>query len=209
MIVILSGLMLVLGSSPSWAGFQDDRYDGNIFALYGSNGGMVPPRVTVEQATAQKVPAVLVYYIDDSKDCKQYAPAIANLQVRYGLGVYFIPYAIDGLDLSNPGGPGQYFTGRVPQTVIFDPSGEIVYESVGNRPISEVENAIRSIFGLSLVDPDNYQARPFNEIQIGFGSGSLPRTDAAPQPARSTSPDKASLPNEAVSPDVTAEEPIS
>jgi hypothetical protein len=63
----------------------------------GSNGGMVPPRVSLRQAKEQGIPALLVYYIDDSSDCKRYAATLSSLQVRYGRAIYFIPYSVDSL----------------------------------------------------------------------------------------------------------------
>ncbi|MFS8856654.1 thylakoid membrane photosystem I accumulation factor [Synechococcus sp. H55.7] len=166
-------------SPPANALLNDDRYDGNIFALYGSNGGMIPPRVSLKQAKEQGIPALLVYYIDDSSDCKKYAATLANLQVRYGLGVYFIPYSVDSL---LPGDErGQYYSGQVPQTLLFDSQGNIAYQSIGNRPITEVENAIRALFHLDPVPPGVIKAKPFNEIQTGF---SRPRSPAPPAEAQ-------------------------
>ncbi len=176
LLVVCTGL----SAAPASALLNDDRYDGNIFALYGSNGGMIPPRVSLKQAKEQGIPALLVYYIDDSSDCKKYAATVANLQVRYGLGVYFIPYSVDSL---LPGDErGQYYSGQVPQTLLFDPEGNITYQSVGNRPITEVENAIRALFKLDPVPPGVIKAKPFNEIQTGFPGSRSPATPA-PTPA--------------------------
>ena len=158
-----------LAGLPAQASIIDDRYDGNIFALYGSNGGMIPPRVSLSQSLSQRVPALLVFYVEDSSDCKHYSGAVANLQVRYGLGVNFIPLNIDALDTGSPEGPAKYFTGRVPQTLLFDSDGNVVYESVGDRPITEVENEIRALFALDPVDPGELRRQPFNELQTGFG----------------------------------------
>ncbi len=176
LLVVCTGL----SATPANALLNDDHYDGNIFALYGSNGGMIPPRVSLQQAKSQGIPALLVYYIDDSSDCKKYAATVSNLQVRYGLGVYFIPYSVDSL---LPGDErGQYYTGQVPQTLLFDPQGNIAYQSVGNRPITEVENAIRALFKLDPVPPGVIKAKPFNEIQTGFPGSRSPVTPA-PTPA--------------------------
>ncbi|GAB4215603.1 MAG: thylakoid membrane photosystem I accumulation factor [Synechococcales cyanobacterium] len=171
----LLGLVMgwLLSGSPSWALLTDDRYDGNIFALYGSNGGMIPARTTVEDSQKYGRPALLVYYIDDSRDCKPYSAAIANLQVRYGVGVNVLPYSVDGLDLGDPQGPGRYYRGQVPQTILFDGQGTVVYESVGDRPLEEVENAIRALFDLAPVAPGQRLAQPFNEVQTGYGSQPL------------------------------------
>ncbi|MEN9226146.1 MAG: thylakoid membrane photosystem I accumulation factor [Thermostichus sp. DRC_bins_24] len=192
-LVFLLVILTSLSAAPANALLNDDHYDGNIFALYGSNGGMIPPRVTLKQAKEQGIPALLVYYIDDSSDCKKYAATIANLQVRYGLGVYFIPYSVDSL-MSEDDPPGRaehdergrYYTGLVPQTLLFDPEGNIVYQSVGNRPITEVENAIRALFKLDPVPPGVIKAKPFNEIQTGFPGSRSPAAQA-PTPAEAQS----------------------
>lgn len=173
-ILLLVSLLSLGGADPSWAVLNDDRYEGNIFALYGANGALIPPKLTVEQSLQRETPAVLVYYIDDSQDCKRFASVIGNLQVRYGLGVNFIAYPVDALDLEDPEGPGRYYTGQVPQTLVFAGSGEITYSAVGNRPLVEVENTIRTLFDLEPISADDRQARSFNEVQTGYGRGPTP-----------------------------------
>jgi len=168
LITLILSLVWLWGS-PAAALLNDDRYDGNIFALYGSNGGMIPPRTTLEESQKYGRPALLVYYIDDSRDCKPYAAAIANLQVRYGVGINVLAYSVDGLDFRDPQGPGRFYGGQVPQTILFDASGTPVYESVGNRPLAEVENAIRALFDLPFVPPGQLIPQPFNEVQTGYG----------------------------------------
>ena len=170
LLVVCAIATLWMGVYPAQASINDDRYDGNIFTLYGSNGGMIPPRVSLSESIAQRVPALLVFYVEDSSDCKRYSAAVANLQVRYGLGVNFVALNIDALDKSDPNSPGRYFTGRVPQTLLFDPDGQITYQSVGDRPITEVENEIRALFSLAPVDEGELRRQPFNELQTGFGS---------------------------------------
>ncbi len=163
---MLVGLLVSSWAMPAWAGIDDDRYDGNIFALYGSNGALIPPRTTLKDSIKREMPAIVVLYVDDSRDCKQYAPVIASLQARYGIGINFLPYAVDSLDLQDPDGMGQYYTGQVPRTIIFNPSGDVVYQSVGKRPITEIENQIRALFDLEPV-PER-EEKTFNEIQTGF-----------------------------------------
>lgn len=166
------GILLLLalwgwGIPAAHALLTDDHYDGNIFALYGSNGGLIPPRTTLEKSIEQGIPVVMVFYLDDSSDCKQFAPAIASLQVRYGQGSNFLAYLVDGLDPEDPQSPAHFYRGQVPQTLIFDRDGTILYDEVGNRPITEIENPVRGLFGL---DPIAYDATPqqFNEVQTGF-----------------------------------------
>ncbi|MEO0852026.1 MAG: thylakoid membrane photosystem I accumulation factor [Cyanobacteria bacterium J06648_11] len=166
-------------AAPSWAALDDDRYDGNIFALYGSNGGIVPPRTTLADSLTRHIPTLLVYYIEDSRDCKTFAAAVGNLQVRYGLGVNFIALNADSLnadDLDNPSNPGRYYRGQLPQTLLFDADGNVTYEAVGARPITEVENAIRTVFDLDPVEIGDLRPQPFNELQAGFDRRPAPST---------------------------------
>ncbi len=91
-----------LGMSYFWspaaqASLQDDRFDGNIFALYAGNGSLVPPRMPLSQAIAEHRPSLLVFYLDDSRDCKQFASVVSQLQAPYGRAVEFIPVNADTL----------------------------------------------------------------------------------------------------------------
>ncbi|MFN6069202.1 MAG: thioredoxin family protein, partial [Pseudanabaena sp.] len=48
-------LSILLGTvfgnaQPVQAKLTDDSYDGNIFALYGGNGSIVPPRITLDKS---------------------------------------------------------------------------------------------------------------------------------------------------------------
>ncbi|NJK64328.1 MAG: hypothetical protein HC921_17990 [Synechococcaceae cyanobacterium SM2_3_1] len=165
-LILLTALLVTM--VPAWAELGDDHYDGNIFALYGSNGGMIPPKVNLEGSLKQQIPALVVYYIDDSRDCKQYAAVIANLQVRYGLGVNFIPYAVDSLDLEDSEGAAAHYQGKVPKTLLYDREGQISYEAVGSRSMVEVENQIRSLFNLDPIASDSLQPKLINEVQTGF-----------------------------------------
>jgi hypothetical protein len=61
-------LGLLMAVSPAWANIEDDRFDGNIFALYGSNGSLVPPRVTLAESFQRSKPALLVFFLDDSRE---------------------------------------------------------------------------------------------------------------------------------------------
>ncbi|NEN96586.1 MAG: thioredoxin family protein, partial [Moorea sp. SIO3I7] len=79
--MILVGLLscwYLLGTPSALASFDDDSFDGNIFALYAGNGSIVPPRITLEDSLRRKKPALLVFYVDDSRDCKLYSVTISK-----------------------------------------------------------------------------------------------------------------------------------
>ncbi|MGB5973778.1 MAG: thylakoid membrane photosystem I accumulation factor, partial [Nodosilinea sp.] len=128
-------LWLNLGGQPTaLAGLTDDKYDGNIFALYAGNGSLVPPRVTLEQSLKYDKPAIVVIYVDDSSDCKKFASVISQLQAPYGRVANFIPVMADSIPVKasyEPSEPGYYFKSAVPQTLIFNAKGELVFNEIG------------------------------------------------------------------------------
>ncbi|MCX7596701.1 MAG: thylakoid membrane photosystem I accumulation factor, partial [Fischerella sp.] len=98
----LSGLLLlaclfILGMPPAFASLNDDRYDGNIFVVYAGNGSLVPPKITLATALKEHKPALLVFYVDDSSDCKQYAIVVSRVQAFYGMAAEIIPVSVDSI----------------------------------------------------------------------------------------------------------------
>ncbi|MEK0180354.1 MAG: thioredoxin family protein [Oscillatoriales cyanobacterium] len=150
-VAIALSFILFISPAPAYATLTDDRFDGTIFALYGGNGSLVPPKVTLKDSFKRKKPVLLVFYTDDSSDSKQYAIVVSNLQEFYGRAADFIPVSIDSLpakpapELTNP---SHYYEGFVPQTVILDQSGKIVFNAKGQVPFEEVDDAFRKVFDL-------------------------------------------------------------
>ena len=152
---LLFGLIVVLCclSLPETAvaGLTDDRYDGNIFALYAGNGSLVPPRVTLAQSLKQDKPTLLVFYIDDSSDCKQFSSVISQLQAPYGRAANFIPVMADSIPVKNqylPTETGYYFSGSVPQTIVLDKSGTVRLNEVGYLGYEAIDDVMRQVFDL-------------------------------------------------------------
>jgi hypothetical protein len=140
-----------LTPNPALAGLTDDRFDGDIFALYAGNGSLVPPRVTLEQARERKKPALLVFYVDDSSDCKRYVTVVSNLQAFYGRAADFIALRVDALPVQTnykPTDPGYYYKGFVPQTVLFDQDGKVVLDEIGNISFETMDDKFRQLFDL-------------------------------------------------------------
>lgn len=143
--------MLLIGTPPALAGFNDDKFDGNIFVLYGGNGSLVPPRVTLAQSLKGNKPTLLVFYVDDSRDCKQYAAVVSHLQAFYGRAADFIPISVDTIPAKStyePTEPGYYYKGFVPQIVLLDQSGKEVLNDKGQVPFEQVDDAFRKLFDL-------------------------------------------------------------
>jgi hypothetical protein len=151
------------------ASLQDDRYDGNIFALYAGNGSLVPPRVTLAQSLSGERPTLLTFYVEDSKDCKQFSNVISELQAYYGRVIDFIPVNVDSIpaEVSNytPKDPGFYYAGKVPQTLLFDASGKKTLEVVGTGTFNEFDDALREIFNLlPRTESVELKRRSINEV---------------------------------------------
>jgi hypothetical protein len=153
---LIGGLLALLGicwvaTAPALASLEDDRFDGNIFALYAGNGSIVPPKMTLEQSLQQGRPTLMVLYLEDSRDSKVYSPTISALQSFYIRVANFIPVNIDSIIPASsykPTEPGYYYKGLVPQTVVFDASGKVVLDRVGQVPFEEIDDCFRDIFDL-------------------------------------------------------------
>ena len=140
-----------LGMSSALAGISDDRFDGNIFVLYAGNGALVPPKVDLATSLQRHTPALLTFYLDDSRDCKEYAIVISNLQAFYGREVDFIPVNVDTIapDQSYPATEAPYYyTGAVPQVVLIDQAGEMVFNETGQTPYEQIDDVMRGMFNL-------------------------------------------------------------
>ncbi len=153
-LLILVGLLscwYLLGTPSALASFDDDSFDGNIFALYAGNGSIVPPRITLEDSLRRKKPALLVFYVDDSRDCKLYSVTISKLQEPYGRAASFIPVNIDTLlaDATyTPTEAGYYYQDLIPQTVLIDQNAEVVLNEIGQVPYEQIDDVFREVFNL-------------------------------------------------------------
>ncbi|MGB3532194.1 MAG: thylakoid membrane photosystem I accumulation factor [Microcoleaceae cyanobacterium] len=161
-------MTLMVIAQPVWAGINDDRFDGNIFALYAGNGSLVPARVTLAESMARSRPALLVFFLDDSKDCKQFVDTISQLQRYYGSEADFIPVNVDTLPttaVNNPDEVGYYYKGYVPQTVLLDQSGKVVLNEVGQVSYEAIDDTFRDVFDLlPRSESVELKRRSFNEF---------------------------------------------
>ncbi len=175
-LIILYISMVTTGfTPPAWAGLNDDRFDGNIFALYGGNGSLVPPKVTLAQSLARPNPTLLVFYINDSRDCKAYTTVISQLQAFYGRAADFIPVDIDSISPQpsyTPTEPGYYYKGYVPQTVLLNAQGDVVFNQAGIVDFAVLDDQFRALFDL-LPRAESLELKPrlVNEINVELSSG--------------------------------------
>ncbi|MFN6156738.1 thylakoid membrane photosystem I accumulation factor [Anabaena sp. AL09] len=149
--LLLLVCLFVISMQPALAGIKDDRYDGNIFVIYAGNGSLVPSKETLAQTLAEHKPAIVTFYTDDSSDCKKYAPVVSEMQAFYGRATEIIPISVDTLladKTYQPNEPGYYYGGSVPQVVVFDQSGKVVFNKKGQVPFEEIDDKLREVFDL-------------------------------------------------------------
>ena len=158
--------------SPAFASLGDDRYDGNIFVLYGGNGSLVPPRMDLPTSLKREKPAILVFYIDDSSDCKQFSGLVTRIQEFYGRAASIIPVSVDSFvdrDRYTPEDPAYYYSGVVPETVVLDQQGKVVYDGKGQVPYEEIDDVLREVFDLlPRSESQVLKRRSFNEFNSGM-----------------------------------------
>jgi hypothetical protein len=138
----------ILCATPAFAAMDDDRFDGNIYVLYAGNGSIVPPRIGLADSFKDKKPSMVVFYLDDSRDCKRFAGIVSQAQSFYGRAANLIPVSVDSLSTTKYGKdePGYYYSGKVPQTVIFDGNGKVVFNESGNSSFESIDDAFRKVF---------------------------------------------------------------
>jgi hypothetical protein len=147
-LILFCSLLL---ANPACAGIDDDKYDGNVFVLYAGNGSLVPARISLADSLKVKKPALLVYYVDDSSDCKKYSTVISQLQAYYGKAASFIPVTVDSLALDKKYADtdeGYYYGGTVPQTVVIDKAGKVRLNQVGQISFEKMDDTLREVFDL-------------------------------------------------------------
>ena len=163
---------LAIWTTPAWASINDDRYEGNIFVLFGGNGSLVPPRMDLPTSLEREKPAIIVFYVDDSSDCKQFSIVVTRLQEFYGRAASIIPVSVDSFidkDKYSPDEPAYYYSGVVPETVILDQKGKVVYDGKGQVAYEEMDDALREVFDLlPREESEVLKRRSFNEFNSGM-----------------------------------------
>jgi len=151
LLLVLLSCWVLLGAAPTLAGLEDDRFDGDIFALYAGNGSLIPPKVTLAEAFKRDRPTILVLYLDDSRDCKQYSNVVSQTQAFYGRAADILAVRLDSIvpqASDTPTDPGYYYKGVVPQTVIFDADGKVVLNESGVIAYEQIDDVLRQTFDL-------------------------------------------------------------
>ena len=166
LLIVAMGLLWAPG--PAAASLENDRYDGNIFALYAGNGSLVPPRSSLAQSLAEHRVAVVVYYLDDSSVSKQFAPVVSELQRVWGNGIDLIPLVTDPLQNRPDGGagdPAHYWDGLIPQVVVIDSDGRVVFDRHGQVSVDAINTAVSAATGIPMAPgAGNSATLSFNEL---------------------------------------------
>lgn len=167
--------LISIGTPPALATLNDDTFDGNIFALYGGNGSLVPPRVKLTDSLQRKKPALLVFYVEDSMDCKQFAIVVSQLQAFYGRAADLLPINIDAILPTvkyTAQEPGYYYKGIVPQTVLIDQEGKVALDVKGQVPFEKIDDKFREVFDLlPRAESKDLKRRSVNEINVELVPG--------------------------------------
>ncbi len=166
--LLLAACFTFLIIQPSHASVNDDRYDGNVFVVYAGNGSLVPPKENLPTALKEHKAIFMMFYVDDSKDCKQYAITTNQVQAFYGRASEIIPVNVDAIpqkDKYEPTEPGYYYSGKVPQVVVFNTDGKVVLNKTGQVPFEEIDDKFREIFDLlPRTESAELKRRSFNEF---------------------------------------------
>lgn len=139
--------------SSAWASRLDNTYDGNIFSLYAGDGAMVPPRNSLADSLRRHRPTVLAFYLDDSSDCKRFAPTLSRLNGEFRTVADVIALSTDSLgrpEDASPDDSSYYWRGLVPQVVIFDQNGDVVLDRAGQIPLEDLEQGLSVASGRRL-----------------------------------------------------------
>jgi hypothetical protein len=152
---LLIALVIALAVTPAaaLASLDNDRYDGNIFALYAGNGSLVPPRSSLAKTLDDHRVAVLVFYLDDSSVSKRFAPTVSELQRLWGNQVELIPLVTDTLQNrpeTGAGDPAHYWKGEIPQVVVIDSEGRVRFDRSGQVDVDAISAAISETTGIPL-----------------------------------------------------------
>ncbi len=133
------------------ADIDNDRYDGNIFVVYAGNGSLVPSRLTLKQSFDRELPVILVYYLDDNSDSKEFAFIVSRFQEFYGRAASIIPVNVDTIPLKEsyqPDEVGYYYQGAIPQTVILNQQKEVIFNEQGIIKFEAADDVLRKLFDL-------------------------------------------------------------
>ncbi|ABX08898.1 thylakoid membrane photosystem I accumulation factor [Prochlorococcus marinus] len=151
--------------NPLNAARDTNSFDGNIFPIYAGNGSLVPPASTLKQSLENKRTSVLIFYLDDNADSKQFAPVVSGLKLLWTSTIDLIPLTTDEFQdrtSDNPEDASYYWHGNVPQVVVINGQGQVILDDEGQVSIETINSAISKATGL---EPPEFtiSIKSFNE----------------------------------------------
>lgn len=177
-------------SQDAIAGINDDEYDGNIFILYASNAALVPPKVNLAAAIKKEIPTLIMFYSDDSQECKQNAIVLTQLQAEYMRQLNLMPMRVDAIDTQrryDSTDARYYYNGQfVPQFVLVDATGQVVLNQNGKMSFEALDQPVRNLLGLEprteplILDRPLFSPSPSAD-QTFFGEALRGLQEAAPE----------------------------
>lgn len=192
--LVLVGYLLGFGtglSQAAIAGINDDEFDGNIFILYASNAALVPPKVNLATAMKKEMPTLIMFYSDDSQECKQNALVLTQLQSEYRRQLNFMPMMVDAINTRrsyDPTDARYYYNGQfVPQFVLVDATGQAILNHNGKMSFEELDEPVRDLLGLEprteplVLDRPLFSPSPSAD-QTFFGEALRGLQEAPPEP---------------------------
>lgn len=189
LVFCLAGFGMSL-SQDAIAGINDDEFDGNIFILYASNAALVPPKVNLAAAMKKEMPTLIMFYSDDSQECKQNALVLTQLQAEYRRDLNFMPMMVDAINGRRDYEPNEaqyYYNGQfVPQFVLVDATGQTILNQNGKMTFEELDAPIRDLLGLDprteplVLDRPLFSPSPSAD-QTFFGEALRGLQDAVPE----------------------------
>ncbi len=150
--------------TPVNAARDTNSFDGNIYPIYAGNGSLVPPASTIEQSIKNKRTSVVVFYLDDNADSKEFAPVVSGLKLLWTSAIDLIPLTTDDLPPADDSkyDPSNYWHGKIPQTVVINGNGDIILDQEGQVPIQTINEAVSKATGKK--PPDfSVTIKSFNE----------------------------------------------
>ena len=167
---LLLSLLLALTLLPAAACAARDTnsYDGNIYALYAGNGSLVPPRSSLAKALEDHRTTVVVYYLDDDAASKQFSAVVSELQRVWLNNIELIPLVTDPLQNradTGPSDPAHYWSGLIPQVVVFNSEGQVVFDEQGAVSVDAINAAVSQATGIPLPEGGTTSTtESFNEL---------------------------------------------
>ncbi len=165
LIILLYILINFFPFYPAYASRSSDSYDGNIFPIYAGNGSLVPPQTTLREAINNKRTTILFFYLDDSSASKALAPAISGLDLIWRNSIDIIALTTDELQNKNQEDPKEanfYWNGFIPQTLVLDGEGKVMYDKNGPIDIDQINKIISDIKGIDY-EESSFSIESFNE----------------------------------------------